>query len=334
MRPIAAAVAALLTIWSGAAAADPIKIGAIRTAGAGPIFISIDKGYFAAEGLEAEIVFFEAAQPVAVAVVSGAIDFGVTGLTAGFYNLGSQGALRIIGAQGREAPGFHNVVLLASGRAYDAGLKSLRDLAGHSAAITQTGTPGHYALGLAAEKAGIPLASIRILTLNSVPNIISALTGGQADAGATVVTVPMVPTIERGDLRVLAWVSDEFPFQDRAIFVSTKTADERRDRIERFFRAFRKGAQDYHDAFIGPDERPKDGPTAQEMLALIARHVEQPPASVRLGIAYVDPSFRVDTRDVLRQIDWYKSQGMVKPEVDGETILDKRYVVPLPEAKR
>ena len=61
-----------------------------------------------------------------------------------------------------------------------------------------------------------------------MPNIVSALTGGQTDVGATIVTVPMMPAIERGDLRILAWVSDEIAFQDRAIFVATRTADEAR----------------------------------------------------------------------------------------------------------
>jgi len=35
--------------------------------------------------------------------------------------------------------------------------------------------------------------------------------------------------------------------------------------------------------------------------------------------------------DVLRQIAWYKSQGFVKPEVDGAKIIDMRYVQALPE---
>jgi len=324
-----AAFVALIS-WGAGAQAEHIRIGGLKTTGAGPLYIAIEKGYFAANGLDAEMVFFEAAQPVAVAAVSGDIDIGATGLTAGFYNLASHGELRIIAAQGREAPGFHNLAFLASNRADAAGLKSLRDLGGRTVAITQTGTPGHYTLGVMAEKYGITLASIRIATLQSVPNIVSALTGGQADAGVTVVTVPMMPAIDRGDLRVLAWVGEELPFQDRAIFVATKTADQRHDMIERFFRAFRQGAQDYHDAFIGPDERPRDGPFAPETIAVIAKYVGQPPEAVKLGIAYIDPSLRVDVDDVMRQIAWYKSQGMVKPEVDGAAIIDRRYVVALP----
>jgi NitT/TauT family transport system substrate-binding protein len=331
MRPaFAAALLAFVLAAAADAPAETIKLGLLKTTSAGPIYLAVEKGYFAAEGLEAQLVNFDAAQPVAVAVVSGDVDFGVTGITAGFYNLAGQGALKIIGAQGREAPGFHSLAFFESNRAYAAGLKSLGDLSGHTVALTQTGTPAHYALGAAAERHGVALASIRILTLQSVPNIVSALTGGQTDVGATILTVPMMPVIERGDLRILAWVSDEIAFQDRAIFVATRTADEKRPLIERFFRAFRKGAQAYHDAFIGPDEQPHDGPAAAETIAIIAKYTGQPPEAVKLGIAYVDPTLRLNVADVLRQIAWYKTQGMVKPDVDGNTIIDARYVVPLP----
>ena len=324
------AVLALVLCGVGAARAEHIKIAGLKTTGAGPLYLAIEKGYFTANGIDAEMVFFDAAQPVAVAVVSGDVDFGATGLTAGFYNLAGHGELRIIGAQGREAPGFHNLGFLASNRAYEGGLKSVRDLGGRTVALTQAGTPGHYALGAIAEKYGIAFATIRTTAMQSVPNIVSALTGGQADAGVTVVTVPMMPVIDRGDLKLLAWVGDEIPFQDRAIFVATKTADERRDVIERFFRAFRRGAQDYHDAFIGPDERPRGGPTAAETIDIIGKYVGQPPEAVKLGIAYIDPTLRVDVADVMRQIAWYKAKGMVKPDVDGSAIIDQRYVTPLP----
>jgi NitT/TauT family transport system substrate-binding protein len=328
---VASMVMAAGLLASADARAESIKVGMLRTTSSGPMYIAIEKRLFAAEDLQVEIVFFDSPQPVAVATVSGDIDIGATGLTAGFYSLAGQGALRIIAAQGREAPGFHNLGYLVSNRAYEAGLKSLRDLGGKTVAVTQIGAPGHYALGVVGEKYGVALSSVRVLAMQSIPNIVSALTGGQADAGVTGVTVPMMPAIEHGDLRLLGWVGDELAFQDRAIFATTKTTNDRRPMIERFFRAYRNAAVLYHDAFIGPDERPKDGPTAPEMLAIISKYVGQPIDAVKLGIAYIDPSLRVNVADILRQIDWYKGQGMVKSEVDDATIIDKRYVVALPE---
>src|SRR5579863_993812 len=319
-----------VALWTHSSAAESIKVGGAKTASGGPAYIAIEKGYFAAEGLDAQITFFDSAMPIAVAVVSGDIDIGTTGLSAGFYNLAGQGALKIIGAQGRESPGFHTISYFVARRAYDGGLKSLRDLGGHTIGLSQFGTPGHYVLGATAEKYGIDLATIHIVALQSVANSLSAMMGGQADATVTVLATPLIPYIDRGDVHVLAWVGDEIALQDRAIFVATKTADQRRDMVERFLAAYRKGARDYHDAFIGPDERPKDGPTAAATIELIAKYVAQSPADVRGGIAYIDPSLRVNIADILHQIAWYKGQGMLKPDMNGDAIIDKSYVVPLP----
>lgn len=48
------------------------------------------------------------------------------------------------------------------------------------------------------------------------------------------------------------------------------------------------------------------------------------------GLPYVDAEARLDIKDILHQVNWYKSRGLVKPGVDGNAIIDKRYVKPLP----
>lgn len=115
----------LVALGTAARAAEPIKIGVVKTLAVGPVFVAQERGYFAAEGLAATIVYIDAAEPIAVAAASGAIDFGVTGLSAGFYNLAAKGALRIIAAGNREMPGFKNAGYVASNRAYAAGLRTL-----------------------------------------------------------------------------------------------------------------------------------------------------------------------------------------------------------------
>jgi NitT/TauT family transport system substrate-binding protein len=312
------------------AVAEQIKIGIQKATGVGPIFIAQEKGYFAAEGLTAELVFFESAQPVAVAVVSGDIDFGVGGITAGFYSLASQGALTIIAAAMREAPDFQAGAYVVGMRAYDAGLKSFKDLPGHSVAIPQIGSAQHYALGLLAQKYGLDLQAMRLLPLQSNPNVASAVIGGQADAASIAGSYAM-SAIQRGDVKLLGWVGDETPWQLGAAYTATKTANERHDIVARFLRAYRKGVRDHHDAFTGPGETRKDGPTAPDILAIFVKYVSQPVEVVKVGIPYYDAEARLDVRDVLHQVDWYKSQGLLKGPVEGNALIDKRYVVSLPE---
>ena len=72
-------------------AAEHARIGVVRSTLSAPIYIAVDKGFFAAEGIDPELVFFDAGQPIFVATVSGDLDFGVTGVTGGFYQLAAQG---------------------------------------------------------------------------------------------------------------------------------------------------------------------------------------------------------------------------------------------------
>src|SRR5271155_4466154 len=82
------------------------KVGVLRLSSSAPVFIAQDKGYFRDAGLDIDLKFFDAAQPIAVAVTSGDVDFGITAFTAGLYNLAGKGVLKVIGGMSREKAGF------------------------------------------------------------------------------------------------------------------------------------------------------------------------------------------------------------------------------------
>jgi NitT/TauT family transport system substrate-binding protein len=317
-----------LAVAAAAARADNIKIGIGPVTASGPIFIAQDKGYFAAENLVAETISLDAAQSVAQGVVAGDLDFGATAATAAAYNLAAKGELKIIGGLGREVPSFKGSALLASNRAWDAGLKSLKDMGNHTVGIVQVGGPVHYEVELAAEKYGVDMKSVRLTPLQGLSNLASALAGGQVDAGVEVNTIAL-RLLDTNKAHLLAWVGDETPWQNALLFAATKTADDKQKMVERFLRAFKKGARDYYDAFTGPDGKRKDGPTADAILAIIAKHLNQPAAQLAQGISFVDPEARVDVQDVLHQIAWFKSQGMLPADADGAAMIDNRYVEPL-----
>jgi NitT/TauT family transport system substrate-binding protein len=314
---------------SGPASAEAVKIGVLRVAGAGPLFVAHERGYFAAEGLSDSFVYFDASQPIAVATVSGDVDFGVTPATAGFYSLAGQGVLRIIAGSISEAPTFHANTIVASNAAYAGGLHSLKDIGGHAVGTNQVGSAPHYALALIAEHFGIDMKTIRVVPLQSNPNQVSAMIGGQIDVSMTPSTYVM-PAIQKGQGKLLGFVGDVTPWQLGATFTSTKMANEHRDTVERFLRAMIKGTHDYHDAFTGPGEKRQDMPSAPEILAIIAKYVDQPAEQLKESVSYTDPDARLDYKDILHQLAWYQSQGMVKDSVKGDAIIDTRYAVPMP----
>ena len=318
----------LVAAFARPAAAESIKIGILKVAGAAPVYIAKEKGYFAAEGLDPELVYFDGAAPIAVTTVSGGIDIGAVGTSAGMFNLGAQGELKLIAGQAREFPGFQTLTFVVSNHAYESGFKSYADLAGRSIAVAAVGSGSHYSLTLIAAKFGIDLHSIRILPLQSIPNQISAVKGGQAD-GAIVTATPVMPAIQAGEVHLLGFIGDVTPWQIGAVFTSTKTDTERYGMIERFLAAFRKGLREYHDAFTGPGEVRRDGPTAPEVLSIIAKYTGQPVTRLKQAIAYIDPEGRLDLADLQRQIDWFRSQNMLKGDPKITDMIDRRVVIPL-----
>ena len=325
MRRLVLALA--LALAATAANAEAIKIGVLHTTASGPVFIAAEKGYFAEQGLDAQVVFFDSAQPGSVAAASGAIDMAYTGLTGGFYGLASQGVLRIVAGGARETPGFHYQPFLASNHAWDGGLRSFKDLPGHSFGVSQIGSPPHYALGLIAAKYGFDVKTVRIQPLASIPNLVAGIVGGQVDT----VMMPgntAVPVLKKGQAKLLGYIGDEAPYQLVATIVSSKTADERHDMIGKALAAIRKGAQAYHDAFT-PNGMRGDGPDEAALLVIVAKGANQTPAEAGASMPYIDPDGRLDVADVLRQLAWYRAQGLVKGTIDGDQIIDRRYVMPL-----
>lgn len=319
----------MLALLAVPARAEELRVGTVKLAAGGSMFIAKEKGYFAAEGVDVVFTYFEAPGPIPVAVVSGDLDIGATGSSAELYNLGGQGALKIIASQAHEAPGFRVNAVVASNRAAAAGLKTFRDLAGHTIGVAQIGGPTQYAAALILEKYGLDLKTVRFLALQSNPNVLSAVSGGTAEA-AVLPATSVVPALARGAVTLLGWVGDETPWQSSAVFASTRLADGNPDLVRRFLVGYRKAERDYHDAFTAADGTRADGPGAPEILAIFAKYTGQTEAQLRLGIAYVDPEARLDFADIRHQIAWFKAQNMLKAAVDADAILDPRFAVPLP----
>jgi NitT/TauT family transport system substrate-binding protein len=113
-----------LLLIATAHADDPLRLGLLHTLSPAPFYIAQERGYFRDEGIDLTFRFFEAAQPIAAAAVSGDIDVGITALTGGFFNLAEKGALKVIGGGLHEQRGYEGSAILVSNKAYAAGLTS------------------------------------------------------------------------------------------------------------------------------------------------------------------------------------------------------------------
>ncbi len=324
--------AGIATLATGVRAAraqtlEKVSIGVLKLASSGPLFIAIERGHFRAEGLEVEPKIFTAAQQVPVAVTSGDAEFGVTGLTAGFYNLAGKGALKIIAAQSREDRGFQLNAYMVTNKAWDEGFRGLKDFAGRRVAITTTGSTFHYALGLLARKYGFDLASVSMVALQQLPAMAAAFKGNQVDATVIPVTLARQLEAEKAG-RIIGWVGDETPWQVGALFTSPKAIEQRRGMVERFVRAWAKGCGEYHAAFNLRDAsgQPTRGAGYDEALAILAKALDQPAERVATGLPFIDATARLDAGDIHSQVAFWLAEKLVKGEVDAKAIVDLSFI--------
>ena len=330
---IALAAAALVTFALGtgpAAAADKVKVAVVSSLGSAPIYLADAKGYFKDAGLDVELVHFDSAQPVAVAVAAGDIDFGATGLTGAFFTFADNNVLKLIGGGTWERKGFQGLGLIASNQAWESGVKTIAALKGHSVAITQAGTALHYSLYLMLKKYNVDLKDVRVLPLQSNPNVGSAITGGQAD-GAMLSSGNAFALINKDSAHLLGWLGDELgDAQGDGIYTSTKDANDRPDAVKHFLAAFRKAAQTWDAAFLDANGQRADQAAAPEMIAIAAKGLGVSEQVVKLGLPYFDPQARVSVADVQGALDWYYAQGMIKTHIDARKITDFRYAIEAP----
>src|SRR5437660_12203679 len=316
---------------TGIARADDVlkaRIGVLRLSASAPVSIAQDKAYFRDAGLDIELKFFDAAQPIAVATTSGDIDFGITAFTAGLYNLAGKGTLKVIGGMSREKAGYPLIGYFASNNAWAAGLRTPKDLAGKRVAVTQVGSSFHYSLGLLADKYGFKLSEVKVLPLQSLSNAAAALKGETVDAALLPASTART-LMDAGGAKLLGWVGDETPWQLGAVFASPKTLADK-PLVAKLLSALTRADREYHDVILASVANGKAdiNDNTRPLLEIIAKYTNLPVEQVVGNCAYIDPDGKLDARNVGNQISWLQEQGFVDRGFDVDAIIAKDYVKP------
>ena len=303
-----------------------IKVGALRFTSHSGSFIAYERNYFKDAGLDVEFEFFQAAQPMAVAIASGDIDYAVTAISGGLVSLAQKGAIKVIGGALSEEAGIDGQKILVSDAAFKAGAKSPKDLNGKKYAVTQAGSSFHYMGSKMAAAEGIDLS---FTPLQKVGAIIGALKSGQVDAWSIVPHIAK-PLAKGGAVHIIGNVSDYLPnYQVTTVFTSAKNAKDERAMTESFIAGFSKGVDDYAAAMIdksGGD----DGMNA--MVDLIHKYVyvdrprEKAAPSIINGTMRLNSGAALNLASVQDQLSWFQSEDLVDKDITIDTLVDQSYV--------
>ncbi|HYB43707.1 MAG TPA: ABC transporter substrate-binding protein [Candidatus Methylomirabilis sp.] len=303
-----------------------VVVGALRLTSSAPLFVGVDKGFFREFGLEPELVFFQAAAPIATALAAGQLDVGATGLTAALYNIALGGLpLWIVADKGREWPGYPLTGIVVQKQLWDGGLRSVRDLKGQRIGVTQLGSTFHFHLGNILEKDGLRLADVKVVPLQAMPAAVEALKGKQVDAILVPQPFPGVAEAQ-GFGKIIAWAGDLYPWQAAAIFYSKGFAADRA-KAGAFMKGYVKAARYYFDAVLARrDGRLVPGANYEEVVAITAKYTEARPEIIRLGFPYQDRNGRLLVPDIERQMKWWVANGFMKSALPLARIVDTSFV--------
>ena len=300
-----------------------ITVGALRFTSHAASFVAYERGYFAEAGLDVELRFFEAAQPMAVAIASGDVDYAVTAISGGLVSLADKGAIKVIGGGLQEEAGIDGQKILVSDAAFQAGIDSPAKLDGKSWGVTQAGSSFHYIGSKIAAKEGITLS---YKPLQKVGAVIGALKSGQIDSWAIVPHIAK-PLAGSGAVHIIGDVADYIPeYQVTTVFTSARNAQDEREMTQNFLAGFSKGVADYNAAMIAQSGG------QDEMVALLHKYVyedqplEKASTSIINGTMRLNEGAALNVASIADQLAWFQSEGLVDADITLDQLIDTSYV--------
>lgn len=224
-------ILALALLGSGAPAlAQPIRIavGAASVSSL-PTWVAHDGGYFAREGVPAELIYIRGGPQTVSALIGGDVPF------AQVYG-GILVAARLTGAEVVIVTGLVNQPFFSI--VTTAGIEKPEDLRGKKVGISTFGSATDLALRLALKKWGLkPETEVAILQMRGVPEILPALASGAIQGG--VLSPPTNMMAIRAGFRELAYLPQVgISFQHTSLATTKRFLERNRPTALKTLRAY------------------------------------------------------------------------------------------------
>jgi NitT/TauT family transport system substrate-binding protein len=300
------------------ARAEIVRIALVRSTTAAPLYVAVAAGYFKEGGLDATLTFLPSDEAVAAAVAGGAADVGLSTLSARFYRAAAASHLKVIGSEAFDQAGFPLFALVGP---KGAGLAGAADLPGKRIGIAGDESGVRYALYRIAERFRLDKAAFHPVWVANEAQGLRALKRKRIDAALISYGLALESRRAGG---VVLRLSNLVQWQQSAVFASANVLAGRRSLIERFLRAYRRGADGYHSNFLQYDDGGDfiPGPRHEEYLRFIARQTGLAPEVVEATKAYCDPRAAIDTADIARQISFWQAQGKLESTATAGKLID------------
>lgn len=282
-----------------------------------PLYVAIEKGYFAREGLEVELVSTPGGVSSFVVLASGRAEVVVGGLGAALFNAAARGLdFKVVGPVHMEKPPV-STPLVVSKKAYDSGqIRAVRDLRGKRVAVNVLGSATEFWLNAALLKGGLSMEDVQVVAVN-FPEVPAALENGAV--AAALLGEPLATLAE--DRGQVVRLSDDFVdgVQVTALYYSGQFMREQPQAAVGFMAAWLRASRDLYG----------DGYKRDEIAAIVQKYTNVPAEIVkRAAPPFHEPNGRMNFNDFKRLQDFFKRRGSLTYEkaLEPRQYIDTSYV--------
>jgi len=285
------------------------------------IYLGVEQGLFAAEGIEVEIASARGGSDVVTKLATASADFGTAGL-ASVLQARAQGEVPVVAV----AP-IYNKQPDAFFTTAGSGITSFKDIVGKTVA-TPTFSASNVVWPLLLERNGIAADSVTLLKLD--PGALAPmLATGKVDA--TINWIPLAPGFKRAlaeadkTLVVLPWSDYGFEGYGLSLVASQRFVQSHPDVAKRFVKAYlQANAQAIADPAAAAAALKKQVPDVDQQQA-----EEQFTASVALMVNGTSETEGkgFDAKRLTTTWDWVaRAQGLAPDSLDPASTIDSRFV--------
>ncbi len=323
--PAAAEVAREPAATAGQPAPAPqrVRYGTLRIVPDAGIFVGIDEGFFAEQGIEVELVPFDSTAFMIAPLATNQLEAGGGAPSAGMYNALRSGVdLRIVADRGHNdptPPGFPAAMYLVRKALVDRGqVRGIADLKGLRLGRAAPATAGEVDLTLLLARGGLTLQDLDVVSM-SYPDQVSAFANDNLDFGIGLEPFATIAQ-SQGSVTVLAYDYQVNPYHQVAVMLYSPDFSQS-DLAVKFMVAYLKGIRQYIDAFMRQD------PAARERTidTLINHTVVKTRALYdQMTMAAFDPDGKMNLASFDQQQDFFMSVGAQPERVDMQRFIDLR----------
>jgi NitT/TauT family transport system substrate-binding protein len=285
---------------SGAAAQPPLRLRVVHVPVLifAPLYVAIERGYFAREGIEVELITTPGGISSFAVLAGGRAEVVVGGLGAALFNAAARGLdFKVVGPVHMERPPV-STPLVISKKAWDSGeIRAVRDLRGRKVSVNVLGSATEFWLHSALLRGGLTIDDVDLVAVN-FPEVPAALANGAIAAG--LLGEPLATLAE--DRGQIVRLSQDFidGVQVTALYYSGQFMRTSPRQAVGFMVAWLRASRDLYG----------DGYRRDDVARIVEKYTGVPAAVVKRAAApYHEPNGTMNFNDFTRLQEFFRKRG-------------------------